>query len=498
MEEKMSDYIEDYSNETAPNPSALALSLRAFGYDVTTAIADIIDNSITANARNIWINFEWDEKESSIFIVDDGDGMSEKKLVEAMRLGTNRPDYQRRKSDLGRFGLGLKTASFSQCKVLTVATKLASGEVSSRRWDIDIIVNKNRWLLITPPQEEQNELLKNLTEHGTVIQWQSLDKVFQSDSDSIANLGDYFLSIAENVRDHIAMTYSSFARGSKPIAFWINGRKISMWDPFLADNSFTTLLGEEIIHLSTDKKVLIRPYILPHHSKLSAEDHSKAAGARGWNDQQGFYIYRNNRLIIDGDWLNPKLEKKEAYRLARIRIDIDNSMDDIWGIDVKKAKANPPESLKKDLKRIATLARKESAKVFRHRGKIVARSVDKNNSFLWEQRNKNKKYFFAINREHPLVKRFLDEVDDPKRFEQLLKLLEAGVPTPLIVKAEAEDPNGQLQPFDNLTDKELTEMFRDEYNHYIKYGKSHDEAIAIVASTEPFIYRPEIVDLFRK
>jgi hypothetical protein len=497
MENLLMEDIDDDSIDASPNPSSLALSMRAFGYDITTAIADILDNSITACARNIWINFEWDERESTITIIDDGNGMTPARLIQAMTLGTDRSDFERASNDLGRFGLGLKTASFSQCKTLTVATKAVGEEPSCKRWDIDVVVLKNKWRLLTPPREEREELFGKIGDHGTVVEWANLDKVFQKDSGAIANLADYFLSIAEEVREHIGMTYSSFQRGNKPVYFWINGRKIEMWEPFLADNSYTTLLGEEPVCYSEDNKVVIRPYILPHHSKLSAEEHSKAAGTRGWNDQQGFYVYRNNRLIIDGDWLNPRLEKKEAYRLARIRIDIDNKADDIWGIDVKKAKAQPPASLKKDLRRIATLARKESAKIFRHRGKSVVRSSDKNNSFLWEQKNKDNKYFFAINRQHPLIKMFYDEVENQVDFERILKLLESGVPTPLIRDAEANNPNGELPAFANLSDKDIKEWFRDEYNHYIKFGKSHNEAVALVASSEPFMYFPEIIEQFK-
>jgi hypothetical protein len=471
--------------------------MRAFGYDITTAIADIVDNSIVQNARNIWINFEWDERESTITIIDDGNGMTPGRLVEAMRLGTDGPDIERAPSDLGRFGLGLKTASFSQCKILTVATKTAGGEPSCRRWDLEVVVAKNKWLLMTPPKEEQEELFNRIGIKGTVVEWKNLDTVFQKDIGAIANLADYFLSIAEDVREHIAITYNSFSRGSKPIAFWINGRKIEMWDPFLSENSYTALLGEETIYYSSGCKVTVRPYILPHHSKLSAEEHSKAAGTKGWNEQQGFYIYRNNRLIVDGNWLNPRMEKKEAYRLARIRIDIDNKGDDLWGLDVKKAKAHPPASLKKDLRRIANIARKESARIFQHRGKTIVRSADKNNCFLWEQKNKDNKYFFSINRQHSLIKKFYDEIDNQADFERILKLLEAGVPTPLIHEAEANHPNGELPPFANIPDDDIKEWFREEYNHYIKFGKSHNEAFALVAKSEPFMYFPEIVEYFK-
>lgn len=489
---KKSEYI-----ELEPNPSTLAISLRAFGYDITTAIADIIDNSITAAAKNIRINFIWAGMRSTISIIDDGIGMSEAKLNESMRLGTVTSESRRDIDDLGRFGLGLKTASFSQSKILTVATKQDTGEETCRRWDIDVITTQNKWLLIIPPLEEQKSLFNNLSSHGTVVEWSNLDKILQLDSKSISSFEDYFMSIADDVKNHISVTYESFSNVKDPVNFWINGRKIEMWDPFLSDNSFTTFLGEDQINLSDGKTIKISSYILPHHSKLSAEEYSRASGTRGWNDQQGFYLYRNNRLIIQGDWFDLKLEKKEAYRLARIRIDIDNTMDDIWGIDVKKAKAIPPAILKKDLQRIAKLTRVESSKIFRHRGKSIARSADKNNSYMWEQRNVNNKYYFAINRAHPLIKKFLDEIVDQKAFEQLLKLLESSVPIPLILNVAAEEPNGQLQDFNAFSDNELLQIFKEMYNFYIKYGKNEAEIINIISKSEPFIYRTEIVNLFK-
>jgi hypothetical protein len=113
-------------------------SLRGFGYSTATAIADIVDNSISAGARNVWITFTYGGSASIISILDDGHGMSAEELLRAMTLGGISPLLQRSATDLGRFGLGLKTASFSQCRCLTVASR-RSGHVSTstRRWDLD-------------------------------------------------------------------------------------------------------------------------------------------------------------------------------------------------------------------------------------------------------------------------------------------------------------------------------------------------------------------------
>jgi hypothetical protein len=495
--EELSNLIVEYST-VDPYPKALVMSLRSFGYDITTAIADIIDNSIAAGAKNIWIEFIWNEKQSSIAVIDDGEGMSEKELIEAMRLGTKSPLDKREKNDLGRFGLGLKTASFSQCKILTVATKRKKENLQCRQWDLDLIVDTNKWSLKAPDLniDAHSKYYSDINEQGTIVYWENLDKMFQWDTHGISNLYDYFLSITESVKEHISKIYGSFNRGTKKINFWINGRKIDMWDPFLADNSFTKLLGEDEIFLDKNKKVTIRPYILPHHTKLSADQYALAAGNRGWGELQGFYVYRNNRLIISGDWLDPRLEKKEAYRLARIRIDIDNTMDDVWNIDVKKANANPPESLKKDLKRIAKLARKESSNIFLHRGKEVARSADKTNSFVWKQKDKEGKFFFEINRNYPLIRELLDDSVEGRAFEQVLKIIEASIPIPMIVKKDSENPGAIMQTA--FSDEELRNGFEHLYKMFEKAGKSHDECITIIEKLEPFMYFQEIIDLYRR
>ena len=139
--------IADNFEECPPRADAIIHSLRAFGYDLGMAIADLIDNSIFADANNIWVEYAWNEGNPWIRILDDGTGMTEERLVEAMRLGTKSPLEERDSKDLGRFGLGLKTASFSQCKLLTVITKTSEGKTSARFWDIDHVRNSRNWLL---------------------------------------------------------------------------------------------------------------------------------------------------------------------------------------------------------------------------------------------------------------------------------------------------------------------------------------------------------------
>lgn len=131
-----------------PVAASLAQSLRGLGYSLESAIADLLDNSISAGATNVWLTFEWSGSESVIMVEDNGFGMSEVRLVEAMRLGCMGPSAARQEDDLGRFGLGLKTASLSQCRRFTVCSWDKTGRHATRCWDLDVIEKHNDWLVL--------------------------------------------------------------------------------------------------------------------------------------------------------------------------------------------------------------------------------------------------------------------------------------------------------------------------------------------------------------
>jgi len=173
----------DNYEDCPPKADAMINSLRAFGYDLSMAIADLIDNSIFANAKNIWIRYGWNEGNPWISILDDGEGMTEDILKEAMRLGCQNPNEARNPNDLGRFGLGLKTASFSQCKIVTVHTKTPEGETSTRCWNLDHVERSKKWELGKKAPGGAARIISdiNTVPHGTIVLWQGLDRVVGDD-----------------------------------------------------------------------------------------------------------------------------------------------------------------------------------------------------------------------------------------------------------------------------------------------------------------------------
>lgn len=181
-------------------------------------------------------------------------------------------DYRDEK-DLGRFGLGLKTASFSQCKRLTVASKTTNTTLNIRCWDLDLVTENNEWVLLKRVSYDAESLIKDLfcdRESGTVVLWEKIDRIIPGNHINDDEYQDAFLSYAKAVKEHISVVFCSYMQGARRIHFTINDMDIEMWDPFMMDNSLTTRMPVETLYVD-GHEVVIRPFILPHHNKLSPD-----------------------------------------------------------------------------------------------------------------------------------------------------------------------------------------------------------------------------------
>lgn len=497
--------FEEFEN-CPPNADALIQSIRSFGYDLGMAIADIIDNSITAGAKNIQVTQYWGGANSYISILDDGGGMDEGTLVEAMRLGTTSPLEERDKDDLGRFGLGLKTASFSQCRLLTVRSKTGDEKISTRCWDLDCFKDDGQWPLRKSALPDSAPFLQPLegVETGTIILWQKLDRIVEIDDPESEQGKKDFLHKIEDVQRYLEMVFHRYTAFGGGISIFVNSpdnfgeefTKIKPWDPFCTSHPATQELSNEAIEIFGDT-IRVRPYVLPHISKLSSKEHGAAAGPRGWNAQQGFYVYRKSRLIVAGGWLNLDYKLEDHYKLARIQIDIPNNMDHEWKIDVKKAMAHPPDAIKKKLKRLAKLTREKAMKVYRHRGQIIQRKHDSIKRFVWLQKqNGSGNVYYRIDRDHPVVKDMLNIHPPAKKIiNHLLNLVEKTVPIEQIVITNADRPDSHITretPGEYRT-MPIKQWFLDQVAIRVRQGLSRREAMELVCSIEPFNQYPELI-----
>jgi len=476
-----------------PYPPAMVESLRAVGYDLPMAVADLVDNSITAGARSLNVIFHWDGDASMIAIVDDGAGMTEERLIDAMRVGSSDPTEVRDKHDLGRFGLGLKTASFSQCRRVTVHTKSSRKKIATRCWDLDYVKQTKQWRILRTGTTQSDHFKLEIGTSGTVVIWEKLDRVVRDAQVDNPRHHDLFNERAALVEQHLGMVFHRFMSGIRSIKFCINGRPIKPWDPFLQNHEATQHPDSQSLSIGPDR-VQVDCFILPHHSKLTPKEHADVAGPNGWLAHQGFYVYRNRRLLVPGDWLGLGVRKEEHYKLARIRVDLSNTMDDLWEIDVKKNTARVPVSIRKDLANLGRVTRERAVAVYRHRGKVISKGHGPKDSFVWEQRVRHGKISYHLNREHPLVNRVLERSGAERSATiALLRLIEESIPVPLIVLTSAEKPDQGSTPFEYTPSSEIYSVMTELFLALVASGLNKEEALRKLRSMEPFDRFPEYV-----
>lgn len=489
--------------DVPPDPAALIESMRAFGYSLPTAVADLIDNSISAGARSIDVEFDWDGANSALAVVDDGGGMDERTLTEAMRLGTRSPLEERAPTDLGRFGLGLKSAAWSQARSLTVVSKIPGGPLVTRRWDLDHVATTKRWSLLTSTTPVGGALAERLAgaRCGTVVLLERPDRMVgaaRADDDAAR---ERFLASVRHTADHLAMVFHRFLAGRDSVSIRVNEAPVEPWDPFLEENPATQRLPTEDLPFA-GRRVHVAPYVLPHVSKLDQASHSRAAGPSGWNGQQGFYVYRARRLLVAGDWLGlRRMQQEEHYKLARIRIDLDNGMDEGWQIDVRKATARIPGSLQPELNRIAQATRRRAAEAYRFRGKTIARGErQKSLSFVWERiTHRDGVHAFRVNRRHPVLAALTGKSDELRQgIEGALRLAEENLPVEAIVMDARERPEDRRRlPFADDS-PEVARMLRDAHAAMVATGTESIIALRALATIEPFDAHPDVLEAYRE
>ncbi|MCL1115142.1 ATP-binding protein [Shewanella basaltis] len=410
--------------DATPYASSLIEGHRDFGYSLKTALADIIDNSISADANCIRLVVDSVSNNPSVIIADNGHGMTEGELLEAMRLGSKSPTIERKPFELGRFGLGLKSASFSQCRSLTVITR-RNGITSCARWDLDLVSETNAWTLEVFDNFEDQLGYSLLEDKGTVVVWEKLDRLVGEAGTSakvIENMNAEF-SLAER---HLRLTFHRFLESNKPqIQLSLNARQLTPLDPTASSHPATQKDPEDTIHLSNGD-VRIRSYTIPHYKKMSQTDWDELGGPEGHLKSQGLYIYRENRLIIAGSWLG-LAKQTELTKLSRIAIDIPNTMDSQWKIDVKKSSAQLPPLVRERLMRVVERFVGTSKRTYRSRGQ---RLVESTMHPIWNRVQVEGKIHFKPNIDHPVFQAYSKclPIEFKEGFERCIRLIAAGLP----------------------------------------------------------------------
>ncbi|HGG64436.1 MAG TPA: ATP-binding protein [Rhodobacteraceae bacterium] len=411
--------------DATPYAAALIEGHRDFGYSLETALADVIDNSITAGADTIKLVADTITEDPWIALADNGCGMSELQLIEAMRLGSKNPRDARTAKDLGRFGLGLKSASFSQCRSLTVITR-QNGCTSCARWDLDRVSEQNNWNLELVDNPETVIGYHLLPDNGTVVIWEKLDRLAGGYSDNRGKRAEHMNAELARAERHLRLVFHRFLEGKQPqLKVFLNGRRLKPIDPMASTHPSCQKDPEDILRISQGE-VRIRCYTLPHHKMVTRDEWDEMGGPEGHLKSQGLYVYRENRLIISGGWLG-LARQTELTKLCRISIDIPNTMDAEWKIDVKKASAQLPPVVRERLKKVVERFVGTSKRTYRSRGQKL---VDETKFPIWSRVKKDGQIIFRPNLDHPVFRAYSDKLPDElvEGFEQCLRLVGSGLP----------------------------------------------------------------------
>lgn len=467
----------------APSAASLIESMRDIGYSLESALADVIDNSITAGASSVRILFDTNRADPFLAIVDDGQGMTEAELVAAMRPGSQSPSVRRDAADLGRFGLGMKTASFSQARSLTVVSRTRAG-TSAARWDLDLVVARDDWVIemLDPDEVVSVPGVSMLGDHGTAVIWEKLDRI--SDGTTGTSRTDHMLDRLDSARRHLELVFHRFLQGDRDvpkIAIVMNGRTLEPFDPFHTKSPATQRLPVECIRVA-NQDITVEAFILPHHGKVSASDWEKYGGEGGYVRNQGFYVYRAGRLIIHSTWFR-LARQTELTKLARVRIDMPNGLDTLWKIDVRKASAQPPFAVRQRLRSLIDQIAGPSRRVYTSRGhRLTADSQ----AVLWHRRVDKGLVSYEINRDHPLLDHMRAGLssDQEGDLETFLKGVESAFPVDAVFSDTAADPKAVSQT--QMSDDDTRALVELTVRVMTEQGVSLEKITADLEKSEPF------------
>ncbi len=433
-----------------PPAKALIFGIRAVGYSFATAVADIIDNSISAEATSLMIYSDALAETPYFCFLDNGKGMNYTELQNAMLLGSKRdkPDCS---TELGRFGLGLKSASLSQCRRFSVATK-KEGKLNAMAFDLDVIEETNNWDLEVLDEEEINKLphIEGLKQSlsGTLVVWTNFDRL----KDSSKNFEDTFRTAVEDANKHTALVFHRFYDNFK---IYFDGHRVEKRDPFLIDSVGRQQTGRTQDIIVDGQKIAVTAYTLPFANTLKPTEKQLLGNPKSIYDDQGFYIYRNKRLIFWGSWMRMEA-RSELNKLARVLIDIPSSLDSMWSLDVKKSSAKIPDKIKAQIWAVVKESTARSIRTTRFPG--IKEQLIENK--IWERtlvREGASQY--TINRNNPVLKILRETIGQEENvlLDVFLSQLECYFPKHIIMN----DINGEIQILnsgDNEEEQRLIEQ----------------------------------------
>ncbi|WP_228371085.1 ATP-binding protein [Shewanella piezotolerans] len=416
--------------DATPKADFLIKSIAEQGYTLEAAIADLIDNSVTANSNVIQVLIDSDIEPFQLFLADNGDGMSIDELIHNMQFPSSSPEGERAQLDLGRFGLGMKAASFSQTRKFTVLSrKQGEEDYYGLTWDVDHLVKTKKWEIVVNNQAEIDQLVSEFNKlnnefngqvsefsPNTIVIWSGLYK-FEKYLKEHNRKKALHREIVQNTTEHLGIVFHRFLENPEdPLTIRVNNSHIRSFNPFPEIKQSLRKLEFRQKDFGNDN-IKLEGFILPSYSIKDSQqpDNAWTTPNKSLLDMEGVYIYRANRLIIYGGW-NGLIRKAPRIQLARLRVDIGNKADHLLHLNVAKSQVMIPHDLIKAFKGYVEALTAEAEKEFYNRGikKFDHNTSDKEAKFL-RKIHSNKGPLLEMNYEFPLLNDLVDSCDSKQK-----------------------------------------------------------------------------------
>jgi len=449
--------------DASPPPKHHIEALSKIGYNFNTAVADIVDNSVSAKSKNIQIEFYQIDDVAIFFIADDGVGMAEPELISNMSIGCKDPTDARSSGDLGRFGAGLKTASFSQADVLSVISKTKSSSVAAAVWD-KAVVAECGWMLEVLDEPEIQKIIPNNHsdfEQGTIVRWDNIWAIQE-----LLHSPDKQLQIDElcvKLHSYLGLYFHRFLSKPHSISIKINNRPVVAIDPFMRNIKGSEELASTSLRGGKHGKdrLVITAYRLPFFTNMTKSQLDLYGGEASIRQNQGLYVYREERPIVAGGWMG--LQKNlNLAGLARIQVDIPASLDEEWSTDVKKSSLQIPQKVKSQIRRLISKPVAASRGAYVYRGKQEV----ENHFWLIIHDERNDRITYQIDSKNSNLRGVTEQLDSSgkRQLAQYLLSLAATIPVNHIYAAMGNSLKSISQGFINDEENimDLIESLNDE------------------------------------
>lgn len=453
-----------------PDPARVMEGLRDTGYDFNTAMADLVDNSIAAKATIVKVSVNIDPNNNvSIFIADNGIGMDFEGLKNAMRYGSKQRSEA---GSLGKFGLGLKTASTAFCRSLSVLSRSNLSEYNKVQWDLDEIAKSNKWKLLQPKiEEDEIDLLEDVTKgnSGTLVIWDKVDRLMKTYSNK-ANLRKAFDSLVKKLKFHFAMVYQRFLDENftdvQNVKIFVNDEEVKPWDPFCKSNDKTKLLAYDNIKVclpdGKESSFKLNAYLLPRKDDFATKEERQEAHVS--NDFEGFYVYRENRLIYFGSWLGMFINDPHIA-LLRVEFSFDHTLDEAFNVDIKKSRVLLNEEIFTHIKEQFIQAPKREAEAVYRTGET--KKIIKNASGAHEASNNN------INQKANIIENSKIDIINPEKGEVRIVNPQGTFTGTIKIQSTAQNGQYRVVPVANLENSMLWAPTLVEGHHAVSINQSH-------------------------